>query len=107
MALYSDDKLKSTYTTSDGAIHDYPYTGNRIKEGDYISSHIAVAEKITSETNPTNPDLHRRINTDNGDTKIPPEYETRKYSLFIQDVDSYRTIEKITHDDNTDDSERP
>lgn len=47
----------------------------------------------------TNPNLHRRIDPAERDL---PETEPREYKLTIQSVNSYRTTQIITHDeDNT------
>lgn len=53
------------------------------------------------ETGFTDPDLHRRIYT-------PPDgTENRKYKLGIYGLDSYRTTEIITHDEESTTSEIP
>lgn len=54
----------------------------------------------------TNPNLHIRVDTD----KMPAdssEIAPRKYTFSVQGVCSYRTTDKITHDDDADNSDIP
>lgn len=61
---------------------------------------LASAEDVEKdELGFTNPNLHRRIDPVERDL---PETESRKYKLTIQSVNSYRTTQITTHDeDNT------
>lgn len=53
----------------------------------------------------THPNLHRRV-----DPKVPDndvEVESKKYSIGIYSLNSYRTTEKIIHDEESEDKETP
>lgn len=54
----------------------------------------------------TNPNLHIHVDED----KMPEdssEIAPRRYAFSVQDVCSYRTTHKITHDDDADNSDIP
>lgn len=62
---------------------------------------IDAEAKAKDDVGFTHPNLHRRVNT-------PPEGSLHhKYELGIQSVDSYRTTEIITHDEESTTSEIP
>lgn len=54
----------------------------------------------------TNPDLHRRIDEDQAD-RMRGEVEKDRYTLSVQAVNSYRTTEHTTHDEDSTTSEVP
>lgn len=51
----------------------------------------------------TNPNLHRRLNP----TKPESELGPRDYKILVSGLNSYRTITKILHDEDSDTSEIP
>lgn len=65
-------------------------------------SKLADAEDIIRDNNGyTNPNLHRRTYTN------IPILENTKYSFGIYGVDSYRTVETVTHNEESTTSEIP
>lgn len=113
-----NDNLPATYKDSNGAIHDYPYTGNRyvrfVDGKKCISTYIKPAEIfVGNEGTYTDPNLHRRILNDDSKVDHLPtsnmEYTYRGYSLHIEGTQSYRTTIKNCHSegDETDDLEIP
>lgn len=65
------------------------------------SNVVDAKAKAKDDIGFTHPNLHRRINT-------PPDGTLHhKYELGIQSVDSFRTAEIITHDEESTTSEIP
>lgn len=107
MALDDANRTPIKYKYKSGGTDDYPYTGNRLVEGNYISSFPIPATEFTgTEGRYTDPNLHRRIDNTH-DAVNPPEYQNRDYTLHIQKYNSYRTITHYYHDEDSTESEIP
>lgn len=69
-----------------------------VREGEDVVDEVAASRDANGFTHPN---LHRRIDT-------PPDGSiNRKYALGIYGLDSYRTVEYITHDEESTTSEIP